>query len=178
MEKEKLPDLEYAKVALDCNHQEKAFSEVRSSQLSDAFTKLEVQIATVLFAFVGLFVKFVDTGYAGYQDYAVLLIKLMFAAIVFSLVASLTFGLIQLKRKEQFWNEMMRQKLARFEGWRDVLSGDLSLEAAKALHKGSKLDKGAIRSTPSWPWIMQTIMLGIAVTFMLVLFVIFVSQKV
>jgi hypothetical protein len=176
--KERLPDLQYAKVSLECNHQEKAFCEVRSSVLADEFTKIEVQIAAILFAFVAIFAKFFDSqgGYAGYPDYIVFIIKATFGVIVFALVASLTFGLIELKRKELFWNELMKQKLARYDAWMSVLRGNMALEEAEALHKGTKHNGGSIRHTPPWPWILQTVALGGAVILTLLLLVIFISR--
>lgn len=175
---QKLSDLEYAKVALECNHQEKAFSEVRSSSLADDFTKLEVQIAAILFAFVGIFAKFVDTKYAGYPDYGVFSIKLMFAVIIFSLTASLILGLIELKMKESFWNELMKQKLARYEAWMRVLRDEkFELKEAEAVILGTKHGTGLVRSTKKWPWILQTITLGIGAALILILFLIFISQS-
>lgn len=171
-EKEKMPNLDFASEMLNSTRAAEIFSEQRSAQTSDEFTRLEVQIATILFAFVGLFVKFIDTGFVGLPDYGVLVVKVMFALMVFGLIASLIFGLIQLKRKELFWNTLMNQRCARIEFWKEVLRGDATVGEALAFQSGSKLgDRALVTGTPEWPWILQTVCLAGSVALMMLLFV-------
>ena len=153
------------------------FAEQRISQMADEFTKSELQIAAIIFAFIGFFGDFIKSNFSGFPAYSILLIKIMFALSVFGLLASLVFGLIELKRKEQFWNGIMFQRIARAEIWREVLRGEKNVEQALAFQDGSKLGSSKLAtSTPSWPWILQTLCLSGSVLLMLMLFVIYIVK--
>lgn len=102
----------------------------------------------------------------------------MFTVIIFSLTTSLVLGLIELKVKENFWNEMMKQKLTRHDAWKKVLQDDkYSLREAEAVVLGTKQSTGMVRSTRKWPWVLQTVTLGIGAALVLILFLIFISQS-
>ena len=150
---------------------------LRISSLADDFTRLEVQIATILFAFFGLFIGLFDETTLNLSIGNIFLMKLAFALVLFFLIASLVIGLIHIKRKEQFWCELYGQRAVRMNKWMQVLKKEASFEEGMSFHEGTMADGGLIASTPGWTWILQTIFLAIAVgiMFILALIVIFAS---
>jgi hypothetical protein len=140
----------------------------RGSELADQFTNLEVQIATILFALAGFFLdsfvnklSIIDNPYH-FSIGGILLMKITFALIVFSLIVSLAFGLIHIKRKEKFWDGSFNQKVARLLEWE------------KAFHDGTALgNTHGISVSPIWTWACQTIFLGLAIVPMFILFLVF-----
>jgi hypothetical protein len=161
-----------AKSSRDISLSYQQAAESRTGELADEFTRLEVQIATVLFIFIGFFFNFfVENGkhlplsiYFG--------LKLMFAICVFFLVASLTLGLLHLKNKEKFWDRMSHQRILRLLKWIDAVKKKVTFEEALAYHEGTSLQKGPSISSPSWSWMLQTICLGISIIMLFILFLV------
>lgn len=153
----------------------------RGSELADQFTSLEVQIATILFAFTGFFLdsfvnklNILQVPTHNFSQGGILLMKITFALIVFCLISSLAFGLIHIKRKEKFWDGFFKQKLSRALEWEKVFTEEKSYEHAKAFHEGtSNGNITAIHVSPMWTWVLQTIFLGLAIIPMFVLFLVF-----
>lgn len=175
-DKVKMNEIEENECAKDCRditHDKQLFAERRSSELADEFTRLEVQIATILFAFVGIFLqtfteKLVELEFS---PLAALMMKLAFASTIFSLIASLAFGLIHIKRKEKFWDEFIVQRVNRFVKWEDAVKKKTSFREAQAFFDGSAKGGGPynlVRS-PLWTWILQTICLGFSIAFLLII---------
>lgn len=67
--------IQCAKDNKDVTLQKQLFAERRSSELADEFTKLEVQVATILFAFLGLFLDSFIKGLSGYSHFGVVIMK-------------------------------------------------------------------------------------------------------
>ena len=171
-EKEKI---ECAKDCRDITHEKILFAERRSSELADEFTKLEVQIATILFAFMGLFLDSFVKGLTGYSSLGVTMMKITFSFIFFFLIMSLAFGLIHIKRKEKFWDGFIIQRVSRFLKWEEAVKKEITFEQAEAFHKGTAQGNlGAISYSPIWTWLIQTICLGISISLLFVLFLVFI----
>ncbi len=152
-------------------------AEDRCGNLADEFTKLEVEIATILFAFTTLFFSFfqgdkVVQFSSSHSHLVVFILKFMFITGLLLLILSLAMGLLYLKGKESFWREMFTRRLIRTENWSEVLKGDKTFEEGIAFHEGTALKKGLTIPAPRWPWILQTICLGLAIILLFTLFVV------
>lgn len=143
-----------------------AFASRRSSALSDEFTRLQIQIAAMLFAFSGLFLGFFGNAPA-------LSMRIAFAAALFSLVASLVAGLIHLKRKEYFWDNAVKDRGLRFTKWQETIDREGNVEEAYAFLTGLSHAMTGVKSFPFWTWIAQTTFLGLAVAILFVLAILF-----
>ena len=151
-------------------HDKAMFAEKRSSEVADEFTRLEVQVAVVLFAFVGLFWGNFSSGLEGFTLQAAILFKMAFAASLFFLIASLGFGLLHLKRKEKFWNETIEQRHSRFLQWNRVAKQECTFEYADGFHQGASHGNNSfMSSTPAWTWILQTICLCISIALIFII---------
>jgi hypothetical protein len=166
--------LEFAKNNRNLFSEKLTSAEKRTAELADEFTKLEVQIATILFAFMGLFSESFIEGLKGYSSTGIIVMKLAFALIFFFLILSLSLGLVHIKMKEKFWDAFLIQRNNRFAKWEEVVKTTATFEQAEAYQKGTVLGNGAsIISSPSWTWILQTIFLGISVLILFVIFMVF-----
>ncbi len=148
-------------------------AERRCSELADEFTRLEVQIATLLFAFAGFFFNFFNTISKPFTPIVLFGLKLMFASSLFFLILSLVIGLLHLKNKEKFWEGISIQRLIRLQKWTETLEGEIDFDKALAFHKGTISQNGISVSTPIWSWVIQTICLGIAIVLLFTLFLVF-----
>ena len=149
-------------------------AERRSSEVADEFIRLEVQIATILFALAALFLNCFDVPkLIGISGSGVFLMKLVFSFSLSSLIASLTFGLLHLKRKEMFWDERLSQRILREDAWLKVIKGGMTFDQAEAYHSGTALDKGIAVSVPKWAWGLQSICLGIGVALLFALAIVY-----
>jgi hypothetical protein len=150
-------------------------AEGRTAELADKFTELEVQIATILFAFATLFFGFFQGDKANQIHHSHLILfflKFIFIISLLLLVLSLAMGLLYLKGKESFWREMFLRRLIRSENWGQVLLGEVPFNEGLAFHEGTALKKGVMIAAPKWPWILQTICLGLAIILLFTLFVV------
>lgn len=169
-------------------HTNITIAERRTAELSDEFARLELQIATILFAFATLFLgQFRDgSGVASrvvstlatstvptISSDGLMIMKLSFAFALACLIASLVFGMIQIKSKEAFWGEMLAQRIMRFRKWHETTKRKVTFEEAEAYYDGTSLDKGIIRDTPAWPWRLQTIFLSFAIAIFYALALVF-----
>jgi len=153
------------------------FAEKRASELADEFTRLEVQIATILLAFIGLFVQPFLAGLTGFSGVLVVLMKFSFVLAVFAIVFSLVMGLLHLKRKERFWDAMHARRVASRAKWAELIKGLTSLEEVRAYVSGIRGADADVVKSPMWTWVLQTTLLGIAIVLLLVLFLIFIVIK-
>src|SRR3989344_7154916 len=158
-----------ARAFRDISHSNQQFAEQRSEDVSGEFTRLEVQIATILFAFAGFFV----TSFTDGKVLDVFWMKLMFSFAMAFLLLSLVMGLLQLKRVESFWDERLGQRNLRFREWRKAAKREVTFEEAQAFERGTAMGKGNLIFVPRWAWILQTVFLGCGVTFLFVLFLAF-----
>ena len=164
------PDqLALAKEYRDITNENIHFACRRGCELADEFSRLEVQIATILFAFAGLFLKTVDGN-----SLTSLNAKIAFATALFFLIASLVMGLLHIKRKEKFWDTGMVERIARFSSWSDTIRKNGDFDQAYAFHMGISKGQGGMISSPLWTWILQTIFLGIAVALLYALALLFI----
>lgn len=148
----------------------KSQSETMAHGVSNEFVRLEVQIATLLFAIVGLFLKaFTQRGSLNFLG-----AKIALSVAVSTLIVSLIMGLLHLKREERFLDSLTSQRGRRASKWKDAVEGRVSFDQAKAFHEGSTLGNGPVITSPQWVWILQTIFLGIGVAFLFTLFLMFV----
>lgn len=142
----------------------------RANSISTEFVRLEVQIATLLFALIGFFINsFVGIGSLNY-----LAAKAGLSFSVFFLILSLVMGLLHLKREERFLDNITRDRSVRFANWRKAAEGEISLGEAKLYHKGTMTEGGMLVSSPQWPWILQTIFLGLGIASLFVLLLTFI----
>ncbi len=157
--------LERAKDFRDISHSNQVVAERRTAELADEFTRLEVQIATILFGIMGFFIKDIPD---------ILAVKFAFFGALLSLIGSLGLGLLHIKCKEGFWNDILNKRVIRFHSWNSVLKKELSYEEAKGVHDGTALEKGNVVGSPMWTWILQTIFLAMAIVLLLTLSAIFI----
>lgn len=144
----------------------------RTCELSDEFARLEVQIATILFAFASLFINTETLKYLSTSSYGGQM-KFAFAFALAFLLLSLVFGMIHIKRRDMFWLQTLGQRILRFDKWSDAAQGVTSFEEAQAFHIGTNLNQGLFLKTPDWPWVLQTICLAISVAILYVLALVF-----
>jgi hypothetical protein len=155
----------------DVNQEKIYMAERRGCELADEFTRLEVQIAVILFGLTGIFLSspFGTKLLAGSFS-----LKISYTSIFFLLIVSLGLGLIHIKRREMFWDDHMKIRLSRFLKWDQVIKKDTTYEEAMAFHMGTMHGKiGLISKSPNWTWIFQTICLGLAVIILFVMLVLF-----
>lgn len=146
------------------------FAEDRAAQASDEFTRLEVQIATILFAFLSIFWNSFSKSLTSFSDGQILSLKVFFAVILLCLITSLIMGLIHLKRSEKFWDGMILQRIRRYDEWTKAARKQVTFEEADAFHEGAVMGKGGHMITaPQWTWILQSVFLGFAVLLILIL---------
>lgn len=166
--------LDYAKMALEISQEGMVTSSRRGSELSDEFNRLEVQMATIIFTFASLVVRFFEEGTKQLANPILInLANLAYVCSIFFLLISLVLGLLHIKRKEVFWDGVMTSRIARFEKWDEVVRGKATFEEGRAFQQGTKLDgKAVVLRSPSWTWILQTIFLGMGVSILFLLFVV------
>lgn len=150
------------------------FSERRSSELADEFTRLEVQIATVLIAFSAVFVSsFSDAANQALSGSILILMKSSYALSIFFLIGSLATGLLHLKRKEKFWDDLIKSGANLKKNWNDVMRGTKTYEQASSYHSGVAELNPSVLFSPLWTWVIQTICLGLAILLLFSIFMIF-----
>lgn len=159
--------LEYARDAARLSYEKGESAESHGTEVANEFIRLEVQVATILFAITSFFAASFSSG--GPLD--IFWVKIMFVIGVFSLILSLLMGLLHLKRAESFWDDVLHQRAVRFQEWTKVVHKKVSFEEGDAFHRGTSLGKGITISVPSWIWVMQSIFLGVGITVLFVLFV-------
>lgn len=145
------------------------FAESRISALGDSFTALEVQIATVLLAFLGLFIDQFNLHVKDLSVGIVTFDKTIYIASVVSLVLSLTVGLIHIKRVEKFWETHHSRRVEKLGTWREILDKQKSEESGRAFMKGINAGEGNVSYSPIWSWIIQTVFMGTGVLLLLIL---------
>jgi|SRR3989344_1160474 len=151
-------------------HEKTIFAEDRSSQLADEFTRIEIQIAAILFAFSSIFINlFSSVNIDAFPPIGAIFIKLSFAIALFFLLASLVCGLIHIKMKEGFWNRHIKSRHGIFLKYQDALKNKNSFEDACAYHLGvAGGEMGTVRKSSVYTWLIQTIFL---ITALLILFI-------
>lgn len=171
----KVDKIECIKSFIDISNINEQFAERRSSELADEFTRLEVQIATILIAFAGIFLNFFNSTDVTFSN--IFMLKFIYATSIFFLVISLALGLIHIKRKEKFWDEMMNARFICLKKWLQALQKDVTYKEAMAFQHGVGLEKGNIIFSPTWTWVLQTIFLGISIILFFALFLVFLFAK-
>jgi hypothetical protein len=158
----------------DITHENLQHSSGRGSELADEFTRLEVQIATILFAFAGAFLTTLKGAVlsTSFDPLGIFMLKLAIAASFFFLLLSLISGLLHIKRKEKFWDEILLQRSARFDEWDKVVRKKIPFEQGLSFHMGTIAGHDKVLTSPLWTWVLQTIFLGIAVALLFLLAVI------
>lgn len=151
----------------DVNQQKIFAAERRGCELADEFTRLEVQIAVILFGLVGIFSDSLELVGGG------LLLKISYASIYFLLIGSLALGLIHIKRREIFWDDHMIIRSSRHVKWDQAIKRKVSFDEAMAFHEGGNMGNEGISRSPRWTWILQTICLAAAITILLILLLVF-----
>ena len=164
---------ESAKSYRELSSIELQFATRRVSELADEFTRLEVQIATILTAFAGLFLSYFNQKIQGLSLTIIFGLKFMYASGLFFLIASLSMGLIHIKRKEKWWDDMTNEKGLKRDNWIKATQGKMPFDEAKAFHNGTSLGKQGVVVSPKWTWMLQTICLGLAIILLFVLFLVF-----
>jgi hypothetical protein len=164
---------EFVEIQAEASFSSGQFSEQRSSELADEYTRLAVQLAGLILAFSVIFLQEFNDKLDGVTGSTVFLLKSIYAVSVFSLVASLALGLIHIVRKEKFWNEWLLIRMSRWRKWKEVLEKNSGLREAKAYHEGTSLEKEAVVHSPKWTWILQTVCLGIAIGLFMIIFLVF-----
>lgn len=135
----------------------------RAAELESEYTRLEVQIAAILFAFSVVFVEKFGELSARHPGVTADTIKIMYAVGIFMLIVSLAMGLLHLKRTAKFWESFIEMRNARYLKWNETIMGSISFEEALAFHQGVSLGKVGLALSPVWTWVLQTVCLGMAV---------------
>ncbi|MDO8660042.1 MAG: hypothetical protein Q7K54_05620, partial [Candidatus Parcubacteria bacterium] len=138
-------------------HEQEIFSEERSNEAALEFTRLEVQIAVILFGLVGV--------YLGSLKGTTPLVKTAFAVTIFSLIGSLALGLLHLKIIEGFWDGISSKRELRKKEWSKVINKgtSTSFENALLFQEGTKMGGSHMVAVPKWTWILQSVLLGISI---------------
>ncbi len=154
------------------------WAEQRSASIADEYIRLQVQIATIIFAFGSLFLdNFTPDKLVKFNADGIFTLKLAFAVSMSSLAISLAFGLFYLKVNEDFWDAMLRQRIIRFKKWDKAARRETTFEEAHAYHEGSGLERGNTVPAPQWPWKLQTIFLALAITILFILATIYLFAQ-
>ncbi len=170
--------LQNARDIQSVTHAKLLWAEQRSCSVADDFIKLEVQIATIIFAFASLFIsKFSAEVLVNFSPLTITVMKLAFSLSILSLILSLAFGLLHLKAHEAFWDRVLHQRIIRYNKWSQVTQDKSSFEEAIAYQTGTSLENGVSISAPSWTWILQTICLGIGVIVLSILTIVFLFNQ-
>ncbi len=149
-------------------YQQMVFACRRGCELSDEFNRLEVQIAALLFTFGGAFLAFFGQGLG--PETGVFGMKLTVAVALSSLVISLIVGLLHIKRKEKFWDDVMAANNARWTNWGKLLNKpEVDFDVGVAFHSGVSQGKEGVSASPTWTWVVQTVFLGIGVGLLMIL---------
>ncbi len=148
------------------------FAMRRGCELADEFTRLEVQIAALLFPVAGIFLAYFTAASLDTSVTATLM-RLGFAFALFFLIASLVMGLLHIKRKEKFWDEAHVASVSRFDHWTAMLKNGGSFKETYEFHSGVGLGAYGVKTSPVWTWILQTIFLAIAIGLFFVLAMVF-----
>lgn len=148
-----------------------SWAEQRSITVGDEFIRLEVQIATIIFAFSGLSLdKFNSEIQSLFSNPTILFLKIVFALSLIFLLVSLACGLLHLKNRERFCDTVLNQRVLRLNKWREALEAEeTSFKEALAYDSGTRLGEGPTVSEPKWTWILQSVCLGIGVIGLLTL---------
>ena len=150
------------------------YSQGRANESSVEFIRLQVQLASLLLALTGIFWNvYYPEGDPSLGNYT----KIAFALVLFLLIGSITLGLLYLKIVERHWDSITRNNALRFNKWQKVIRGEATYEQGIAFHEGACEEKGLMIYTPDWPWVIQTILLGVslAIIFCLAVKLIIVS---
>lgn len=168
--------LEFAQSWRQISLEHEQFATQRIGDMEDQFVGLQVQIAAILVAFSQVFIgNFSQQTFHSIITRGIL--KTAFAIGVFFLIASLGFGLVQLRRRGMFWNKYMRRYLSQFNNWNAASRKDIDYDKARAFHKGTVDGEPDIDQTPKWPWVLQSICLAVAITVLFVVFVTFIINS-
>lgn len=155
-----------------------AWTEQRSITIGDEFIRLEVQIATILFTFSSFFLNKFNNKYLDFASSETLLVmRLAFALSLISLLISLTFGLLHIKTRERFCDQILKQRVLRHRKWTEALEKDTTFKEALAYEDGSKLGPGITVAEPAWTWILQSVCLAVGVVGLLTLALIFLFNQ-
>lgn len=168
--------IEEAKTMREMLQNSLQYPQERANEASIEFIKLEVQLATLLLGLIAVFWNIysnhVTTG-THLENY----VKISFAIVLFLLIGSITLGLLYLKIVEKHWDGITSTRVIRFEKWQEVTRKETSYEKALSFHDGNRAGQGLMIFTPEWPWVFQTIFLGVslAIIFFLAIKLIVVS---
>jgi len=165
--------VQYARDWRDISFETANMSIKRAAELESEYTRLEVQIAVILFAFSGIFVDKFDTLSGKVPISIDLLVRPAYGLGVIMLLVSLTMGLLHLKNTAKWWLGFLQMRDARMNKWNEVIAGSCTYEEALAFHKGASLGRTGIAESPSWTWVTQTICLGVAVVLFFAVFIVF-----
>src|SRR3989344_1090360 len=136
------------------------YSQGRSNEASIEFIKLQVQLATLLLGLTGIFWNVYTNSLEDISPTN--LLKIAFIIVLFLLIGSITMGLLYLKIVERHWDELTSNKALRFSKWEQVIRKRITFEEAVSFHEGTNLGSGHMIYTPNWPWIIQSILLGLS----------------
>lgn len=157
-------EMQYAKDRREHVFSTKGESENRLNDASDEFAKLEVQIAAILFALVAFFVQRLSSS-ASFE------LKITFSVGVCFLLISLILGLFYLKREGLFWRKWLAIRNKLYINWDKVLKKEITFKEAQAYSAGiTGKNEEDLDSSPNWPWVLQSITLGLALAIILFIF--------
>lgn len=148
--------LQLARDSRDFFWHKRNYAEDRENKVNDAIRLVELQIATIVFAFSAVFSQEIS------QEANSTLVLILFGVGLSALALSVVFGLINEWGKVEFWQERSRRYDDSFREYQKVLKKEISLEEAWAYQEGQLGGEGYKRfSSPVWPLILQTALLGV-----------------
>ena len=149
------------------------FAQARCAELADEYTRLEVQIAAIILAFIGVLVDKMPTGYS----FGALFSKGLFTFVLVMIMASLIVGLLHIKRKEWWWHNHVVSRAARRTVWGKTLTEDGSFQMAKSFQSGTDMGSDNVSASPTWSWVLQTVLLALGVGGLFVLQLAFIFGR-
>lgn len=154
-------------------HEKEQYSEERSNEAALEFSRLEVQVAVVLLGLTGVFWNTYSNDLK-YNIDSINLIKFCFAFVLFLLVCSLALGLLHLKVTEKFWDHISLTRSMRFNKWHEVILKKTTFEEASAYQDGTRIGNSIMVQVPQWTWVLQSVLLGVAIIIILTMAIVFI----
>jgi len=135
--------------------QGRQYANDRENQISDGIRTVELQVAAIIFALTGAFALGTEIVEGTFWIPILTSIGLVFLAL------SIVFGLINEWVRSRFWKGVANLKEEAFLEYDRVLLKEKTFENAREYVKGLIGGEKKRMQSPSWPVVLQTILLAI-----------------
>jgi len=132
----------------------------RQNLMSDRYTSVQLQIAGMILSLGGITTGII-LNYGNPSPEVVVLFGVSILLIIFSL----GFGLTSFHKKGGFWSDIANIHRENFIEYQKVVRGQVTLDKADDHRKESM--SGEKKTSPQWPWALQTTFLILGIICML-----------